>query len=112
MINQKAFDALPADLQQIVLTCCHAINEQMYAEFIARNNEALQTLVNEHGVILKQFPDAVLKKLRALSAEVIADGVAKDPLYARVYESVSAFQKRSASYLKVAELSYLQARDL
>jgi TRAP-type mannitol/chloroaromatic compound transport system substrate-binding protein len=112
MINQKAFDALPADLQQIVLTCCHAINEQMYAEFIARNNEALQTLVNEHGVILKQFPDAVLKKLRALSAEVIADGVAKDPLYARVYESVSAFQKRSVSYLKVAELSYLQARDL
>ena len=84
----------------------------MYAEFMARNNEALQTLVNEHGVILNQFPDSVLKKLRALSAEVIADGLAKDPLYDRVYDSYSAFQKRSAAYLKVAELSYLQARDL
>ncbi len=112
IINQKAFDALPADLQQIVLTCCHAVNESMLAEFTARNSEALQTLINDHGVQVKPFPDEVLKRLRQLSEEVIAEGVAKDPLYARVYESVTAFQKRSAAYQKVAEQAYLRAREL
>jgi TRAP-type mannitol/chloroaromatic compound transport system substrate-binding protein len=111
IINQKAFEGLPADLQEIVLTCCHAVNERMNAEFMARNSEALQTLINEHGVILKKFPDAVMKKLRELSEEVIAAGAARDPLYARVFESYSAYQKRSAAYLQVAELPYLLARD-
>jgi len=111
MINKAAFDGLPADLQQIVLTCCKAVNEQMYAEFMARNSEALQTLINEHGVELRAFPDAVLARLRELSEQVIAAGAAADPLYARVYESVSAYQKRSAAYLRVAEEAYVRARN-
>ena len=56
--------------------------------------------------------DDVLRRLRELSAEVIAEGVARDPLYARVYESVSSYQKRSAAYLRVAEEAYLRARSL
>jgi TRAP-type mannitol/chloroaromatic compound transport system substrate-binding protein len=112
IINQKAFESLPEDLQQIVLTCCHAVNETMNAEFMARNSEALQTLVNEHGVILRRFPDDVLKTLRELSNQVIEEGVANDPFYARVYESVSSYQKLSSAYLKVAEEAYLQARSL
>ena len=112
ILNRKAFDELPADLQQVVLTCCSAVNDRMLAEFTARNSEALQTLVDEHGVVLKPFPDEVLRRLRELSAEVIAEGVARDPLYARVYESVSSYQKRSAAYLRVAEEAYLRARSL
>jgi TRAP-type mannitol/chloroaromatic compound transport system substrate-binding protein len=112
IVNRKAFDELPADLQQVVSTCCSAVNDRMLAEFTARNSEALQTLVAEHGVVLKPFPDEVLRRLRELSAEVIAEGVARDPLYARVYESVSSYQKRSAAYLRVAEEAYLRARSL
>jgi len=112
MINQKAYDELPADLQEILMTCCTAVNELMLAEFTARNSEALQTLVNEHGVQLKRFPDQVLKRLRDLSNEIIAEGAATDPLYARVYESVTAFQKRSVAYLGVAEDAYALARRL
>ena len=112
IINQKAFESLPADLQEIVLTCCHAVNETMNAEFAARNSEALQSLVNDHGVELRRFPDDVLKKLRELSYQVIEEGAASDPLYARVYESVRTYQERSVAYLKVAEEAYLQARSL
>ena len=89
-----------------------AVNDRMLAEFTARNSEALQTLVNEHGVQLRKFPDEVLKRLRELSNEIIAEGAASDPLYARVFESASAFQKRSSAYLSVAEDAYLHARML
>ena len=112
VINRQAFADLPADLQQIVLTCCRAINDQMLAEFTARNSEALQTLDREYGVLLRPFPDDVLKRLRELSMQVIAEGAARDPLYARVYESVRAFQARSSAYLEVAEAAYLRTRRL
>ena len=112
IINQQAFDSLPADLQEIVLTCCHVINETMNAEFVARNSEALQSLVNDHDVELRRFPDDVLRTLRELSYQVIEEGAASDPFYARVYESLRAYQERSAAYLKVAEEAYLQARSL
>jgi TRAP-type mannitol/chloroaromatic compound transport system substrate-binding protein len=110
IINKQALEELPPDLQQIVLTCCRAVNEQMLAEFTARNSEALQTLVNEHGVQLRPFPADVLKRLRELSVEVIREGAARDPLYARVLESLQSFQARSSVYLKVAEEAYLASR--
>ncbi len=110
LINRKAFESLPVDLQQIVLTCCKAINDTMLAEFTARNSEALVTLVEEHGVELRRFPDDVLRRLRELSARVIELEAARDPLYARIFASVQAFQARSSAYLGVAEEAYLEAR--
>lgn len=112
IINQQAFESLPADLQEIVTTCAMALNDRMLAEFTARNAEALQALVDEHGVELRRFPDAVLRRLRELSEEIIAEAAASDPLYVRVFASVSAFQKRSQAYLDVAEQSYMGARRL
>jgi len=75
---------------------------EVLAEFTARNSEALQTLAREHGVLLRPFPADVLKRLRELSEPVIAEGAARDPLYARVHESVRAFQARSSVYLGIA----------
>ena len=111
IISRRAFDDLPTDLQQIVLTCCRAINDQMLAEFTARNSEALQSLVRDHGVLLRQFPADVLRRLRELSQQVIAEGSARDPLYARIHESVRTFQARSSAYLDVAEAIYLATRN-
>jgi TRAP-type mannitol/chloroaromatic compound transport system substrate-binding protein len=112
IVNKQAFEELPADLREIVLTCCRAVNERMLAEFTARNSDALQMLVKDHGVELRPFPDEVLKRLRELSDEILKEGAAQDPLYARVYDSVRAFQAKSSAYLAVAEQAYLRMRDL
>jgi TRAP-type mannitol/chloroaromatic compound transport system substrate-binding protein len=66
MINKEVFDGLPADLQSIVMNACKVVNQDMLAEYTARNPAALETLVNEHGVELRKFPDEVLAKLRDL----------------------------------------------
>lgn len=111
LVNREAFEALPEDLQNIVVTCAQSVNDQMLAEFTARNAEALQTLINEHGVKLRPFPPEVLARLRELSLEVVAAGSASDPLYARVLQSQREFQARSEPYLAVAEEAFLQARS-
>jgi TRAP-type mannitol/chloroaromatic compound transport system substrate-binding protein len=112
MINKDAFNKLTEDLQSIVLNACKVANQDMLAEYTARNNAALHTLVNEHKVVLRQFPDDVLAKLRQLSDEVVAEVAAKDKLTKQVYESFRTFRDQVMEWHKVSEQSYMRAREL
>ncbi len=111
-VNKEAFDALPADLQSIVLNASKSANLDMLSEFTARNNNALGTLVNEHKVELRKFPDEVLKRLKEVSDEVIAEVAAKDELTGRVYESFKSFREQAIAWHDVSELAYYNARKL
>ena len=83
----------------------------MLAEYTARNPAALQTLVTEHGVELRKFPDDVLIKLRELSNEVVAEIANKDDFSKRTYTSYQKFLKQAKEWSAISELAYLQARD-
>lgn len=111
-INKEAFEALPDDLQSIVLAACKAANMDMLADFAAKNNQALDILVNKHGVQLKQFPDDVLKQLKTLSEQVVNEIAEKDPVAKKIYASYSAFQKQAATWQAISEQAYTQARAL
>ena len=111
MVNKQAFDTLPADLQSIVMNACKVVNQDMLAEYTARNPVALQTLVRKHNVELRRFPDDVVLKLRALSDEVVADIAQKDEFSSKVYSSYKKFLSQSKEWSDLAELTYLQARD-
>ncbi len=110
LINQKAFDKLPDDLQIIVKQACKIVNQDMLAEYTARNNIALDTLVNKHKVQLKALPNDVLKKLREVSDEVVADVAAKDATSKKVFESFSTFRKQVVAWHDISERAYLNAR--
>jgi len=44
IVNKAAFETLPQDLQAIIEVATQAVNQDMLAEYTARNNEAMQTL--------------------------------------------------------------------
>jgi len=110
LINRDAFTALPEDLQQIVVTACHAVNVDMLSEYTARNNTALKTLVEEHHVDVRRLPDNVLSRLRTLSDEVVAGVAAKDPLSGKVYESFSRFREQVIAWDDISERAYMNVR--
>lgn len=111
MINKKVYDELPADLQSIVTNACKVVNQDMLAEYTARNPVALQALIAKHNVELRRFPDDVILKLRALSDEVVAEIAQKDEFSSRVYSSYKKFLSQSKEWSDIGELTYLQARD-
>jgi TRAP-type mannitol/chloroaromatic compound transport system substrate-binding protein len=111
IINQQVFEALPSDLQSIVINACKVVNQDLLAEYTARNPGALQNLVGQHGVQLRRFPDDVILKLRKLSDEVVAAIAEKDAFSARVYSSYKEFLTQSRKWTDVGELAYLQSRD-
>jgi len=110
IINQKAFDKLPKDLQKIVKQACRVANQDMLAEYTARNNTALATLVNKYKVNLKKLPDDVLKKLKTLSDEVVSDIAGKDAMSKKVFESFVQFRDQVKSWHDISERAYLNAR--
>ena len=110
MLNKQAFEALPADLQSIVSNACRVANADMLAEYTARNNTALQTLVNEHQVDVREFPGPVLDTLRTLSEQVVAEIAAQDALSAKVYASYQNFRQQVVAWHDISERTYLNVR--
>lgn len=110
LLNKQAFEALPADLQSIVSNACRVANADMLAEYTARNNTALQALVNEHHVDVREFPKPVLDKLRVISEEVVAEIAAQDALSAKVFESYQRFRKQVVAWHDISERTYLNVR--
>lgn len=110
LVNKKAFDSLPEDLQEILLVACHKINNDLLAEYTALNNEALRELVERHNVQLRRLPDDVLQELRAISDAVVAEIAGDDPMAQKIYQSFRVYKEKVSSYAEISERAYLNAR--
>ena len=110
IVNKDALATLPADLQAIVETAARAVNQDMLDEYTARNNEALISLVETHGVQLRKLPDEVITELRIISAEMLEELADDSDISRRIAESVKAFQRQATAYHTISEEAYYQAR--
>ena len=110
IINEKALSELPKDLQKIVKVAAQAAHQATLDEYNARNNVALQTLINEHKVELRQLPADVLAQLKVLTAEVLKEQVAADAGFAKVWASYEKFMISIRHYNELTVLPYLEAR--
>jgi TRAP-type mannitol/chloroaromatic compound transport system substrate-binding protein len=111
IINQKALEALPKDLQSIVLNACRVVNQDLLSEYTARNPAALDDLLNKHKVDMRIYPDDVLQQLRKISEEVVAELAGKDDFSKRVYDSYFKFYQQARRWSDISELAYLKARS-
>ena len=101
---------LPKDLKAIVRTAARAVNQDMLDEYTARNNQALISLIEDHNVILKKFPDEVLYELERISKEVLEEFVEEDKFATQVYQSILDFKKGVANYHKISEEAIFDLR--
>ena len=106
LINKAAWDKLPKDLQAVVenaSAACNVISEG----WCQRNNaEALEDLVTNQGVIARPLPDDVIKKLREVTNQVLAEAVAKDALTKKVHDSYMAYKKKYDAWSGYSEGAY------
>ncbi|WP_444945922.1 TRAP transporter substrate-binding protein [Microbulbifer sp. VTAC004] len=112
IVNKKAFDKLPKDLQAIVRVAAREANQDMLDEYTARNNRALRELVEEHGVKLRRLPDEVLSHLKQINTQIMQETADKDPEFARIYKAFKDFERDVRPYHQISEEAYYQAREL
>lgn len=112
IFNKQAFEALPEDLQEILMTASEVMNQRIHDELTARNNEALQALINEHDVEIRRLPDDVLQEFRRISEQVIEEMANVDATSQRVYASWKSFLDGVSAYHRIAEDAFIEARNL
>ncbi|GAC16936.1 TRAP transporter substrate-binding protein [Aliiglaciecola lipolytica] len=111
IVNKSAFEALPDDLQAIIEVATRAVNQDMWDEYTAANNDAMRALVDTHGVDMRPLPDDVMAALRVASAEVMQEQSAADPTFAKIYASYNAFQQGVSKYHQISEMEYYKNRE-
>jgi TRAP-type mannitol/chloroaromatic compound transport system substrate-binding protein len=109
IINRAKWDALPSHLKAIISTAARWLNYQGMTR-IVNDADALETLVKEHGVQLRQFPEPVLKELAKVSYQIMSERASQDKLSQEVFDSIMMFKKRISPWSKVSLQSYLAAR--
>jgi TRAP-type mannitol/chloroaromatic compound transport system substrate-binding protein len=110
MINQAAWESLPADLQSIVKVACQAAVTDSLSDFTYNNGVALKTLVDEHGVELRRFPAGVLDQLSAICDEFILELAAGSELAGRIYTSFRSYTDIVRSWTAISDHALLNLR--
>ena len=112
IFNKEKFESLPKDLQEILMAGTEIMNQLLLDELMAKNNEALRVLVEEHGVQLRKLPNDVLTELHRISEEVVSEMSSVDEQTAKVYESWKNFRDNVINYNRIAEEAFVEARKL
>lgn len=110
IINQDVWNELPSDVQAIIEGAARAINQDMLDEYTARNNAALEELVNEHGVQLRRMPPEVFQHLKTISFELYDEISAQDEEFANVWQSYRRFLEGVENYHSISEEAYYEER--
>ncbi|MDN2565082.1 TRAP transporter substrate-binding protein [Aquibium sp. A9E412] len=73
VVDKAKYQELPSDLQAIIRDVAQAEYDAVAADFAANDPRALETLVNEHGVQVRSFPDEILEAGAAAAKEIIQE---------------------------------------
>ena len=106
--NKPAYEKLPLDLQEIILSASMRIQTWMLAEFDVQNAIFLQKIISEGKNEIRQFPKPVLDQLKIYTEEAIQELIGADPMANKVYKSYRAFQTKAAAWSEVTEQAYYE----
>lgn len=102
-------DLSPAE-RAIVQNACRAANQISIGEFQARNARALDVLIKEHGVELRQMPPEIMAALGTATRNVLAEIADTDELAKRIYDSFRDSLRQSMAWNGIADEAYLAVR--
>jgi TRAP-type mannitol/chloroaromatic compound transport system substrate-binding protein len=111
LVSADVYASLSPHLQAVIAAACRDEADYVIGEFAARNQQALLTLTNEHGVELRRFPDSVLQTLHRHTNDVMQQLAANDPTIARVYASYRGYADAMARWQNISEASFLATRQ-
>tara|TARA_B110000914_G_scaffold132585_1_gene115897 strand:+ start:716 stop:1762 length:1047 start_codon:yes stop_codon:yes gene_type:complete len=109
LINQDAWNELPADLQAIVEVAIVDSKARMYWENYAMSAEAWSKMGTDYpNIKVKSFPPEVIAEMKATNTRLIAETSAKDPMFKKIMDSQAAFMAKARAWTKISDYLYLK----
>ena len=110
-INKDVWESLSKADQEIVKNAAQAENNNMYAEYNAKNTDSLNTLINEHNVQLRQFGDDIYQAFADTSDKVLAEVADIGSLEKDIYDSFIDFRQKAIRWTKLSDQTYTNRRE-
>ena len=104
-VNQKAYDALPAEFKAALEVACAEATLDMISKYDAVNPPALRRLVGA-GTQLRPFPREVMEACLKAANETYAENSAKNLKFRKVYEAWSKWRDEQLLWFRVAESQF------
>lgn len=112
VVDKAKYQELPSDLQAIIRDVCQAEYDQVASDFYANDPRALETLVNDHGVQVRRFPDEIMEAGANAAKEIMTDLLdSGDALTKKTAESFVAALNTLRTRTENLDSPFLQARE-
>ncbi len=110
LVNQKKFDELPADLQEILVVAMKVAAYDMYAQSYHESAVNWASIKSEYpDVQIKTFPDEVIDAMKKANEELLAERAADDPLAKEIIDSQADYLVKVRNWTAISDQAYLNS---
>ena len=109
-INKRVWESLDSDDRQLIEASAACEYTRSLAEFNANNALSLHKLRQEGSVKIQKFDDSLLKALREISREVVAENASGDEITRKIYASYQQFRTLITDWSDISERAVLNSR--
>jgi len=109
--NASFWGSLSKSDQALITAVTQAENDNIMAEYNAKNGAALERLVQQQGVEVREFNDDVYAAFKRGSDEVYAEVEVHSPLAKKIHDSCMAARKTVGDYVQLNDVAYTNKRN-
>lgn len=103
IVNKDAYESLPDDLRAVLHNAAEACNLRGHTWLEAHNADALEDLVENHGVQVHEMTDEMLEVLWEATRDTLGAEAERDPMVKRVNDSYWAFKEKYDDWQDMSE---------
>jgi len=112
MVNEKAYNSLPKDLQKILTIAMKTAAYDMYIQSYHESAKNLATLNKDYpNVKMRSFPKEVMDAMKSTNSALLKEFAAKDPMTAEILKSLTEYQAKARAWTNLSDRSYLDTTD-
>ncbi|MCW8891335.1 MAG: TRAP transporter substrate-binding protein [Sedimenticola sp.] len=104
-VNQKAWDSLTKEQQEMVSTAAAEANLNMMVDYDSKNPKALKSLLGK-GVEMREYSKEIMDAARKEAWALYDELSASNPQFKEVYDDWKLFKADSDTWFSTAETSY------
>ncbi len=109
LINEKKFNKLPKDLQQVMIVAMRVSAYDMYIQHYDMSAQAWDKMKKEQpNIKIKTFPTPVMNAMKKANNELRVELGNKSPVLKEVLDSQEAYMKKAREWTKMSDYLYLK----
>jgi TRAP-type mannitol/chloroaromatic compound transport system substrate-binding protein len=110
LINQRSWDRLPEDLQEILRVSMRASAYEMYIQSYHESAENLAIIKTDYpNVEIKTFPTEVIDSMRKVNDELLEKYSKEDPLAKKILDSQASYLEKVRKWTDISDKAYLNS---